>query len=111
MTKLHTVRVVTVNAFKQTKMRVRSYLGGRIHTEQKGELLTKYGVIIMKSVHDLIQDRPFDIFVSNLSSSDRLIAKGINIGYATRPPLELISLTGPGAQEMCDILKIFTTKT
>lgn len=65
----------------------------------------------MNIVDDVLLELPFDILISNFSASDGLIPKEMIIGYAVRSPLALISLTGPGAQEMCGVRNIFPTTT
>lgn len=55
---------------------------------------------MMNSLNDVVPENPFNILVSYFSAHDRLIPKGMIIGYAVRYPLVLISLDGPGAQGM-----------
>lgn len=64
---------------------------------------------MMNSVHDVVAEKPFDILVSNSSARYIPIPKGMIICYASRSPLEIISLDGSGAQEMCGIINIFPT--
>lgn len=60
-----------------------------------------------KSVHDVVPDKKINILVSKVSARDRLIPKGMVIGYVARYSLALISQDGPGAQEICGVLNIF----
>lgn len=111
LTKQRKLRPVTVTAFTHIRMRVRLYLGGLIHTEQKGTVLTRYGILMMKSVHNVLPDHPLNVLMRNFSASDRLILKRMVIGYTERYPFTLISLTGSRAQEMCGVLNILPTTT
>lgn len=49
----------------------------------------------------------FDIFNSNFSASERRLRKRMVAAYTARSPVALVSLTGPGAQNICGAFNLF----
>lgn len=100
LTKLRTVRSVKINPFEQV---IKSVTSSQ-NTKPKREVQTRYGIQIKNSVHEVLPDRPLDVLINQLSASDRLIHKGMNICYIVRSPTSIISITGPGEKEICGVI-------
>ena len=91
------------------KAKVTTLMKGLICTEPRAEVTSRYAVRIMNSVHEVEENVPFTVLVSNFSNQRRTLPKGMVIAYASRSPLALISLTGGAAQELLGMHSIFLT--
>ena len=70
-----------------------------IVTEPKGYLYVKYGIRAMNIVHEVKENKPFTILLSNFSRIARRPPKGMIITFASRSPIALVALTSGEAHE------------
>ena len=66
----------------QTQVLVTSRMKGLIVTEPKGSFLTKLSIIVINSVHEVLENRSFTILLSNFSHHARRIPKGMVFALA-----------------------------
>ena len=72
----------TLQPNSQTQMLVTSRMKGLVVTEQKGSISTKLGIRFMNSVHEVMENRPFMILLSNFSLHALTLPKGMVIALA-----------------------------
>lgn len=98
---------IVIPPYTQVKADVKCSLGGLILVEPKHSVFQRYTIRAMNGVHEVDPEEAFPLLLSNFSPHQRELPRGMTIAYATRSPLALVSLIGPGAQELCGVLNVF----
>ena len=91
----------------QTQVLVTTRMRGLIVTEPKGSLSAKFHVRAMNSVHEVQENKPFTILLSNFSKRARRFPKGMIVAFATRSPIAYVSLSSGVAHEVGAMLDLF----
>lgn len=63
----------------------------------------------MNSIHEVVYDAPSYILLCNLSTQERNFSKSTVVTFAARSLIGLISLSGTGAQNLCDMIENLPT--
>lgn len=79
--------------------------------KSKHSLFYKWDLLAVNSIHEVVSDTPFSIFLSNVCAQEHSLTKKTAFPLAARSPIALISLSGPGGQEFCQIIYIFSPIT
>ena len=105
LTRIRLCRPCLIPPFTQKKAQVITLLQGLIVTEPKQSVSEKYGVRVMNSVHEVTSDEPFTILLSNFTSKERLLPKGMVVAYASRSPI-LVHVNGKTADAIMETFGI-----
>ena len=106
LTHIRLARAVHLPPYTQCKAHALTLLEGLIVTEPKHSVVERYGVRVMNSVHEVTSDRPFPILMSNFTSKERVLPKGMVVAYASRSPVGLVSLDGEQSRELASTFGI-----
>ena len=104
LTRIRLAKPLLIPAHTQKKALATTLLEGVIVTEPKHSVMQRYGVRVMNSVHEVHADRSFTIVVSNFSSKERLLPKGMIVAYASRSPMGFMGIEERSAR---DVMKTF----
>ena len=108
LTQIKLSRALQLPPYSQCRARVVSRMDGLIITEPKSSLHDRYRIRVANGVHEVQQDVPFDVLVSNFGPTARTLPKGTTVAYATRSPLALVTVEGPTAKKLCAVLNLPT---
>lgn len=104
--RIRLAKAVTLPGFSQCAVRVSSDARGLCLIEPKHGVFVKYQVRASNGVFEAHPDRPTTLVVSNFGETPRKLPKGMVIAYATRSPVAIVSLDGPGARQLANCLHI-----
>lgn len=72
-------------------------LQGLVTLEPKKDFMFRHGVRVMNSVHEVRSNATFATLVSNFSTLELVLKRGMVIAFGSRSPLALIEVDGGAA--------------
>lgn len=84
----------TLVPFRHFIATVVSYAEGLVYLEPKGDISANYNVRMVNGGAELSADKPFHIFLRNLSKVERQLPKGMVISHEIESPLTLLTIGG-----------------
>lgn len=82
-------------------------LKGSLVLELKHSFFDKNKVRALNSIHEVMCDSAFSIFLTKFSTEDWMQSKNTVVALTAQSPIALINLSGAGVQDLCRRIDIF----
>ena len=104
--KIHVARTVHVPALSQAYIEVSSATSGMIHISPKDALFTKKRVRLANGIHEVEENEPFRLLISNFSPRPVRLQKNTVVGYATQERVMVVDVPEKFARRLCHDLAL-----